>query len=126
MDEPAEPTLPWPERTDVRVATNRCPFCHDDILIEGSDWVACFCCQARHHHACWDESGACGSCGETRAVGEISRDLKREEPRAVALPTLSELDAMDRSLERAEANLEVAAIGFVGACIAFALWYFLH
>ena len=62
-----KPTLPAPalpaERSDVRVAANRCPFCHEDVQLETSEWVACRSCQARHHRDCWSEAGACGSCG---------------------------------------------------------------
>lgn len=54
----------------VRVAGNRCPFCHDDVLSTGS--VACQECLARHHSACWDEGQECSACGATvkLAAGE--------------------------------------------------------
>ena len=60
------------ERDDVKIKSNRCPFCHEDIQIEGSDWVACRSCQGRHHQACWEELGGCGSCGEKRFVADVS------------------------------------------------------
>ena len=72
VDKARQPQRPHPERSDLIVGTNRCPFCHDDIQIEASDWVACFNCQARHHRTCWVETGACGSCGETRFVAEAA------------------------------------------------------
>jgi hypothetical protein len=51
----------------------RCPFCHGDVRVEARDWVACRDCLARHHEACWRESGRCATCGreellETRAA----------------------------------------------------------
>ncbi len=58
------------ELPDVRVATNRCPFCHEDVVVQTDEWVACWGCQARHHRACWQEGSRCGSCGETRFVEE--------------------------------------------------------
>jgi hypothetical protein len=62
-----------PTRDDVQLPTNRCPFCHDEIVIEAVDWVSCHRCQARHHDACWSESGACGSCGEKRMLAPTPR-----------------------------------------------------
>jgi hypothetical protein len=49
------------ERDDVRLAANRCPFCHDDV--EKAASVACQGCLARHHASCWTESRACSACG---------------------------------------------------------------
>jgi hypothetical protein len=71
---PAPPPIQNTERDDVHVGTNRCPFCHDDIQVEGQDWVSCRSCQARHHQACWKESGACGSCGEARFLADAVLD----------------------------------------------------
>ncbi len=59
-----------PPEVAVKVATNRCPYCHDDVEVAAPDWVACRACQARHHQACWNESGACGACGEARYVSD--------------------------------------------------------
>ena len=63
------------ERDDVRVATSlvRCPFCHTGIAPDATEWVACFGCLARHHATCWDERGACSTCGEKRSVSQASR-----------------------------------------------------
>jgi len=67
-------TAPPPEaaeRDDVHVVANRCPYCHDAVVVSASDWSSCRGCQARHHEACWDEAGACASCGGTaRLVAE--------------------------------------------------------
>lgn len=54
------------------VHTNRCPFCHDDIRVEEDAWSACARCFARHHDACWGESGACGSCGGDQRLAPVS------------------------------------------------------
>lgn len=45
-----------------RVARTRCPFCREDALSTQAA-VACEACLARHHAACWSESGSCGACG---------------------------------------------------------------
>jgi tetratricopeptide (TPR) repeat protein len=58
------------DRDDIRFARNRCPYCHDDIATQADDWVACKDCLARHHEACWDESGRCGSCGSEARLAE--------------------------------------------------------
>lgn len=47
------------------LATNRCPFCHEDVRVKETNWVSCRSCQARHHQACWAESGQCASCRDT-------------------------------------------------------------
>ena len=60
------------ERADVHVAVNRCPFCHDDVDIDQDDWVSCRSCQARHHAACWQESGCCSSCGGDRYLADAT------------------------------------------------------
>ena len=77
------------ERDVVRVATNRCPFCHDDVAVEGNDWVSCRSCQARHHVACWDEGGCCSACGaEGRLVPDLGvaplgAELQVDDPNAL-------------------------------------------
>ena len=55
---------------DVTVARSfvRCPFCHAAVAPEGSDWVACRACLARHHASCWRESGRCGTCMPPTAI----------------------------------------------------------
>ena len=77
----AAPTteVTYDERDDVRVATNRCPFCHESVEKEGDAWVACRSCQARHHRGCWDEAENCSSCGSNeRSVLEgLSQPVSR-------------------------------------------------
>ena len=61
---PPEPPEREPEpEIKLEASPVRCPFCHDGIDVGGEAWVACAGCLARHHDACWGESGACGSCG---------------------------------------------------------------
>ncbi len=44
-----------------RPGATRCPYCHETCeAVE--DACACAACLSRHHRACWDEAGACGSC----------------------------------------------------------------
>lgn len=59
-----------PERDDVHLSANRCPYCHTNVQISALDWVSCRSCQARHHHACWTELQHCGSCGEERFLSD--------------------------------------------------------
>lgn len=63
---PAPERRPEPApRDDVRVAAlSRCPFCHADAGVAASRGV-CAACLARHHEACWSETGRCASCGHT-------------------------------------------------------------
>ena len=60
------PRAPDPEpveRDDVHVATNRCPYCHDNI-VQGEVRLGCPHCMAWSHKACWEEGDAqCSSCG---------------------------------------------------------------
>jgi hypothetical protein len=59
------------ERADVKFQGNaptRCPYCHDAVDRAADAWVACEACLARHHAACWSETGACGACHETACV----------------------------------------------------------
>ncbi|MCO5170592.1 MAG: hypothetical protein M9894_30030 [Planctomycetes bacterium] len=53
------------DRAGVKVEGSlvRCPYCHTDVEPAADAWVACAGCMARHHGACWDERGACASCG---------------------------------------------------------------
>ena len=55
-------------RDDVRVLSNRCPFCHEDVARDATEIAVCGACMARHHDACWSERRACGTCGVTRRL----------------------------------------------------------
>lgn len=74
-EKPRPERLPEPApRDDVRVAASalRCPFCHESVEPEASDWLACKLCLARHHEGCWVEGRRrCAACGGTHVVGEI-------------------------------------------------------
>jgi hypothetical protein len=59
---------PEPDRDDVRVAVNRCPFCHEDVAAGDATAVVCRACLARHHGGCWSEGGRCGACGGKDAL----------------------------------------------------------
>ena len=58
------------ERADVHVESSpiRCPYCHDSIGIEDTEWVACEACLARAHTACWGELRECAACGHGKAM----------------------------------------------------------
>src|SRR5579871_4463817 len=60
----------------------RCPFCHADIAIESEEWVACAACLARHHRECWEEAGACSSCGDEARVENTKPRSSSERARA--------------------------------------------
>jgi tetratricopeptide (TPR) repeat protein len=77
---------PNPERSDVCVATNRCPFCHDEIG-RSIQWLICEHCLARHHEPCWDEATRCSACGHGRRLRRRRTKLKRSV-RSPALPVL--------------------------------------
>ncbi len=78
---PSTPGQEPAERDDVRVATNRCPFCHDEV--EAPSSVVCEGCLARHHGSCWEELGCCGSCrGEQRLERADPTTANRESPGA--------------------------------------------
>lgn len=47
-----------------RPGATRCPYCHEECE-PGPDACACAECLSRHHRACWDEQGSCGSCRGT-------------------------------------------------------------
>jgi hypothetical protein len=37
----------------------RCPYCRDDLRLEGDDLTACPACRTVHHRACFAEGGGC-------------------------------------------------------------------
>jgi hypothetical protein len=65
------------------VGLSRCPFCHDAIGLETTEWVACQRCLARHHDGCWDEAAGCAACGATRALAKQGLPSRR---RSLAVP----------------------------------------
>jgi hypothetical protein len=72
------------ESNPVRVKSaggpTRCPFCHSEVDRDRDDWVACEACLARHHEACWKESGSCAGCGEHRSLGPGERGPEERGP----------------------------------------------
>jgi hypothetical protein len=112
-----EPDPRHVDRDDVRVATNRCPYCHDDVAVHHDDWVACWTCQARHHRACWQESARCGACGETRCVAEAAgtaagEPARIEDPGSIPVAAVAGLACYIAGclLFVADVVLEVAAV----------------
>lgn len=117
-DKPRPGPAPEPsERDDVVVAGSRCPFCHDAVKPDGSAWVACAACLARHHAACWDEAGRCGACGHAaRLTAEAPAAPRAHSGRAVAATLVGVVVAVlvaggmwVSSARRAAMSKEVAA-----------------
>ncbi len=71
------PSPPLTYADGVRVHVNRCPYCHDDVAQGGElESLVCDGCLARHHAACWAESGVCGSCGAARPLSPQVTPIK--------------------------------------------------
>src|SRR5690606_31055691 len=43
------------------------------------DACACAACLSRHHRACWDEAGSCGSCRATKRL-ELAEAARAHDP----------------------------------------------
>lgn len=84
-----------------------CPHCRREVAPEQEDWLACARCLARHHGACWGETGRCAACegGAPLARRDAERALARGEPAAVkrapAPARASELHGLIQGYERA-------------------------
>jgi hypothetical protein len=78
---------PPEQKVHVGGSRVRCPYCHDDVLAEASDWVACAGCLARHHRSCWDEGGSCSACG-------AADPLVRATPRGTRARSASRLEVL--------------------------------
>jgi len=76
----------------VQSSPVRCPYCHDGLA---KDLVACAGCGARHHAPCYEEQGACASCGS----GEALYPARRAGVRPAAPPEGSRL-LVERSGEQ--------------------------
>lgn len=90
------------ERVHTKQSPLRCPFCHESVDVEAGDVVVCEGCLARHHGACWAESGACSACQATnglQAVGEAveAAELTEARPDLVRL-----IDAHERGPSRGD------------------------
>lgn len=55
-----------------RPGATRCPYCHE-ACEAADDACACAECLSRHHRACWEEAGSCGSCRATRRLEAVER-----------------------------------------------------
>lgn len=72
MSEQTRPDPPREREPEVHVGHSpvRCPFCHEDVQVEGEAWVACAGCLARHHAECWSETARCGACKGTQSLAK--------------------------------------------------------
>jgi hypothetical protein len=71
LKKPLQPRDDDPQASElprVRLATSRCPFCHEDVEPTAPETVACASCLARHHPACWDEGRVCSACGASERL----------------------------------------------------------
>lgn len=87
--QPIEPT-PVPDRDDVHVVANRCPFCRDDVSVDDDATLVCQRCLARHHTPCWSEDkrggGRCSACGATERLAPVKAPtLRARSTRALLL-----------------------------------------
>ncbi len=105
-DEPCHE--PAPERDDVKVAGNRCPYCHEDVPRETAD--VCRDCLARHHAACWAEAPRCGTCGCTEVMRTVTGVL------AAAGPDIESARASNRS-EATRLRIEAWSTVVVGVLL---------
>jgi len=78
----------------VGVSPIRCPWCHDSVSKEGTEWVACGSCLARHHSECWAEGAKCASCKAAVSLGVSA------PPRAVVVRVGDPWPEVARRLER--------------------------
>lgn len=79
LSTPAPEVVPHPD-VSVHQSPIRCPFCHDEVRQDdGTPWVACGGCLARHHAACWQEGRACSTCGGATSLAKqpAARGLRR-------------------------------------------------
>lgn len=130
-NKPIERPEPAPiARDDVKVdgSPTRCPFCHEHLDTAKAGWVACGGCMARHHAECWDERGACASCGGLRRLVAEERRLA-SDPEVVALVqtgdrprAMAELRARGLDDRAARAALDLVAAALAGPRAADVGW----
>lgn len=83
-----------PTKVKPRAGATRCPFCHDDV--HAAESAVCQDCLARHHPACWQESGSCASCSSENQLQSAPRDF-------------TDLVVREPSREKIESEAEVYA-----------------
>lgn len=103
-----EPPRPAPERDDVHVARNRCPYCRDDVAPEAS--TVCQSCLTRHHAACWDEAGACSSCGAHAALEQAPPRVSGVVALSLAFACAASLVSLLTTLARGQDPSTVQAV----------------
>jgi hypothetical protein len=59
-----EETLSSEPSLDMAHSPTRCPYCHENVVHKGDQWVLCKGCLAKHHRECWSEHGSCSACSE--------------------------------------------------------------
>jgi tetratricopeptide (TPR) repeat protein len=93
---PREPDPPPPEvvpdeRVKVGASLVRCPYCHDAVKPESTDWVACRGCLARHHESCWSEHAKCATCAGTTVLETRARPAGQGRVFAALIATVGVL-----------------------------------
>ncbi|MDF1662358.1 MAG: hypothetical protein P1V97_11340 [Planctomycetota bacterium] len=106
-----------PERDDVHLSANRCPYCHENVEISALDWVSCRSCQARHHKDCWSELGCCGSCKEERYLSDASETSRPQVTVPVNVAPVIDTNKKQRGFAKIMAGMMAAAMS-VGVVLA--------
>lgn len=102
------------DRVRLERSPTRCPYCHEDVLAEAAEWVACAGCLGRHHAGCWADGGKCAACGhaeplrpQVTATVTTTTSTTTAAPAAVGTPvapTNNDLLGVLDAHERAEAG----------------------
>lgn len=100
-----------PERDDVHLSANRCPYCHEDVQISALDWVACRSCQARHHKDCWAELQCCGACKEERYLADVSEPIQAQVSVPLATAPRIDTNKKQRGFAKIMSGMMAAAVG---------------
>ncbi len=108
------------ERSDVHVAANRCPYCHEDV--EAKQSVVCQKCLSRHHGACWREAGSCSACHGTRLMS-VSLGVALGDGREREIADLRQAIERESWLVRVGLGVAFAVLGaFPLVGVAALLW----
>lgn len=100
MDKTKPPVEPVhvPDRDDVHVVANRCPFCRDTVSVDDDATLVCQRCLARHHAPCWSEDkrggGRCSACGATERLAPVKAPTLRATGTRVLLLFLATIGVL--------------------------------
>ena len=89
------------EQLNIKSTARRCPYCHDQVGMDG-DKAVCNDCLAVTHIECWEEIGSCPSC---RRPNRLVSDAEMASNRHAA-PKANFTDALDGELDLVEPEPE--------------------